>query len=194
MLSLDLSINTMQLKSTKADIDAKVSEVRDFDTLFNTHWDKVYGVVYRIVGDPSEAEDLALESFLKLHQRPPRRKTNLSGWLYRVATNLAFNALRSRKRRTAYETAAGKHILETKSPINPGEAVERTEACRRVREVLSKMKGRSARILILRHSGLSYAEIARAVGVADSSVGTLLSRAEKEFERRYKRSFEMDKW
>ena len=184
----------MQIKSNKAIIDANISNSSDFDSLFTTHWDKLYGVVYRIVGDPSEAEDLALESFLKLHQRPPRQKTNLSGWLYRVATNLAFNALRSRKRRAAYENAAGQHILETESPINPREAVERAEACLRVRKVLSKMKGRSARILILRHSGLSYAEIAKSVGVADSSVGTLLSRAEKEFERRYKRSFEMDKW
>ena len=191
---MDVSINTMQYKSTKAETDAKVSKTNDFDTLFNIHWDKVYGIIYRIVGDPSEAEDLALESFLKLHQRPPRQKTNLGGWLYRVATNLAFNALRSRRRRAAYENAAGQHILETGRPINPGEAVERAEVCRRVRKVLSKMKRRAARILILRHSGLSYAEIATAVGVADSSVGTLLSRAEKEFERRYKHSFEMDKW
>lgn len=189
-----MSIYDKHFNPIHAESDNDVSVTSDFDTLFNTHWEKVYGVVYRILGDPSEAEDLALESFLKLHQRPPRQETNLSGWLFRVATNLAFNSLRSRKRRTAYENAAGQNILETGSSINPGEAVERAEACRRVRKVLSKMKVRSAKVLILRHSGLSYREIATAVGVANSSVGTLLSRAEKEFERQYKSSFGMNKW
>jgi RNA polymerase sigma-70 factor (ECF subfamily) len=48
------------------------------------------------------------------------------------------------------------------------------------------MKPRAAQLLILRHSGLSYADIAAALGVAPGSVGTLLARAEKEFERRYR--------
>ena len=52
----------------------------------------------------------------------------------------------------------------------------------RVRRVLSQMKSRSAKILVLRHTGLSYAEIAAAIRVSPNSVGKLLSRAEKEFE------------
>jgi len=38
----------------------------------------------------------------------------------------------------------------------------------------------------LRYSGLSYAEIAAALGIAAGSVGTLLARAEADFERRYR--------
>ena len=184
----------MPTKPTKVENSEIVSDSSDFDTIFNSHWERVYGVIYRIVGDPSEAEDLALESFLRLHQRPPRQGTNLAGWLYRVATNLAFNALRSRKRRTVYEIAAGKQILEESRTINPIKAIERSEARRHVREVLSKMKARPAKILILRHSGLSYAEIAAAVGVAAASVGTLLSRAEQEFVSLYMRRFGKDLW
>jgi RNA polymerase sigma-70 factor (ECF subfamily) len=56
-----------------------------------------------------------------------------------------------------------------------------------VRLVLAQMKPRSAQLLVLRHSGFSYAEIAAALGVAPGSVGVLLARAEKEFEERYKR-------
>ena len=48
------------------------------------------------------------------------------------------------------------------------------------------MKPKSAKILVLRHTGLSYAEIAAAVRVSPKSVGKLLSRAEKEFEQRYR--------
>jgi DNA-directed RNA polymerase specialized sigma24 family protein len=48
------------------------------------------------------------------------------------------------------------------------------------------MKPRSAKTLVLRYSGLSYAEIANAIGVSPNSVGTLLARAEREFEQQYR--------
>jgi RNA polymerase sigma-70 factor (ECF subfamily) len=48
------------------------------------------------------------------------------------------------------------------------------------------MKPRKAELLILRHTGHSYAEIADILGIASGSVGTLLARAEKDFERRYR--------
>jgi RNA polymerase sigma-70 factor (ECF subfamily) len=48
------------------------------------------------------------------------------------------------------------------------------------------MKKRSAQILILRYSGLGYAQVAAALGLNPNSVGTLLARAEREFERHYR--------
>jgi RNA polymerase sigma-70 factor (ECF subfamily) len=162
----------------------------EFETLFREHWPRVYGVVFRIVGDPDEAEDLALETFLKLHSKMAGKDSlkalPTSGWLYRVATNLGLNALRARKRREQYELEAGKISLEVSPSENPAAAVERAEERQRVRQILSQMKSRSAKILVLRHSGLSYTEIAAAVRVSPNSVGKLLSRAEKDFERRFR--------
>jgi DNA-directed RNA polymerase specialized sigma24 family protein len=48
------------------------------------------------------------------------------------------------------------------------------------------MKPRKAQLLILRYTDHSYAEIADILGIASSSVGTMLARAEKDFERRYR--------
>jgi RNA polymerase sigma-70 factor (ECF subfamily) len=110
----------------------------------------------------------------------------LSGWLYRVATNLGLNALRARKRREKYELEAGKISLESAQLENPAAAIEQAEQRQRVRQVLYQMKPRSAKILVLRHSGLSYAEISAAIRVSPNSVGKLLSRAERDFERRYR--------
>jgi len=56
-----------------------------------------------------------------------------------------------------------------------------------VQNILRSIKPRSAQILFLRHSGLTYAEIAAALSIAPGSVGTLLVRAEKEFERAYEK-------
>lgn len=157
------------------------------EAAFGEYWPRVYGVLYRLVGDPGEAEDLALEVFWRLHSRRPAAESGaeLAGWLYRVATNLGFNALRARQRRWRYETQAGQRILEESQPGDPADEVVKGQEHQRVRLALSRMKPRSARLLFLRHSGLSYAELAAALEIAIGSVGTLLARAEAEFEVRY---------
>jgi RNA polymerase sigma-70 factor (ECF subfamily) len=170
----------------------------DFEAIFQQHWPRVYGVLFRLTGDPDEAQDLALEVFWRLHQRLPtggdRQNPSshtgqaLGGWLYRVATNLGYNALRAAKRRTHYEQEAGALALETDTPPHPEAQVEQAQERRHVRRALACMEPRSAQLLILRHSGLSYAEIAAALSVAPGSVGTLLARAEKEFEKCYEKA------
>lgn len=161
----------------------------DFDALFLHHWERLCRTLFHILGDWDEAQDLALETFERLYRRPPQDPANLSAWLYRVATNLGFNALRARKRRLQYEMEAGATaeaiVREDEAGMDPSAVAERRLERERVRRVLSAMKQRSAELLILRHSGLSYAEVAAALEVAPASVGTLLSRAEAEFEKLY---------
>lgn len=158
-----------------------------FESVFNEHWQRVYGITYRLLGDPDEAQDLALEVFWRLHQRSAQRARleNLEGWLYRVATNLGLNALRARQRRQRYEEQAGHNALPDSSTPDPAAEYERQQEREQVRRILAGMKPRSAKLLVLRHSGLSYAEIAVALDLAPGSVGTLLARAEKEFQVRY---------
>lgn len=159
------------------------------EDIFQEHWPRVYGLLFRLVGDRAEAEDLALEAFWRLHRRnqPFDRDHHLSGWLYRVATNLGYNALRARKRRVRYEQEAGRQALDFDTALDPEVETERAEKRRKVRQALSQMKPRSAELLVLRHSGLSYAEVAEALGISPGSVGTLLARAEKEFIDRYEK-------
>jgi DNA-directed RNA polymerase specialized sigma24 family protein len=52
---------------------------------------------------------------------------------------------------------------------------------------LRELDQRQVQLLILRYSGLSYRELAVALGVSENSIGTLLVRAEREFEKRYRR-------
>ncbi len=163
------------------------AETRSFDRLFREEWPRIYRLVFRLTGERAEAEDIALEVFWRYYDRAPRSgsQEETTGWLYRVATNLGYNALRSRQRRTDYETAAGKQVLPGRSGVDPELELERAETRQRVREILSGMKPKQAKILVLRHSGLSYAEIAAALKIAPGSVGTLLTRAEKVFAARY---------
>ena len=165
---------------------ARVSSA--FEALFLEHWSHVYRLLCRLVGDPAEAEDLALETFVRLYQRYPLREneSNPGGWLHRVATNLGLHSIRGWKRREHYELTAGKYALEETPEARPAEILAQEEERRLVRLALAQMNERQSQILILRHSGLSYKEIAEALELAPASIGPLLVRAEREFEKRYR--------
>ena len=165
-----------------------------FNELFQENWSRVYRLLFRMTGDHAEAEDLALEVFWRLHDTPPSVSDNLNikGWLYRVAVNLGYNALRGMHRRSLYEASAGRRELDNVRASDPAVEVERTHQRQQVHQVLAEMKPRSAHILIMRHSGFTYAEIAATVGIRPGSVGTLLARAEYEFQKLYTARFGSD--
>jgi RNA polymerase sigma factor (sigma-70 family) len=163
-----------------------LSAEHDFENVFVEQWPQIYSVIFRLVGDKAEAEDLALETFWKLYRDPPSKSENLNGWLYRVAVNQGLNALRARKRRIRYEGEAGAQTLEDYPSPQPENEVERAEQRREVQAVLARMKPRSAKLLVLRQSGLSYKELATVIKVKPSSIGTLLVRSEDEFEKIYR--------
>jgi RNA polymerase sigma-70 factor (ECF subfamily) len=164
------------------------SDAAEFEALFMEHWARVYRLLYRIVGDPAEAEDLALEAFIRLHQRSPALETgfNPGGWLHRVATNLGLQSIRTFKRRERYELSAGRDALEVAPDDRPAELLAREEERRLARLALARMDKRRAELLVMRHSGLAYKEIARALGLSPASIGPLLLRAEREFEKHYR--------
>ena len=172
------------------------SRSAEFETLFQEHWARVYRLLQRLVGDPSEAEDLALETFLRLYNQRPRQEDglNLGGWLYRVATNLGLHSIRSWKRRENYELTAGKFALENSEEESPAEILAQEEERQQVRRVLSKMNQKQSQLLILRHSGLSYKEIATTLNLAPASIGPLLVRAEREFEKQYRALAQEESW
>ncbi len=159
----------------------------DFDRIFIEHWPRVYAVLVRLVGDQDEAEDLALETFWRLHlQLGAGRIEALGGWLYRVASNLGLNALRARKRRARHELEAGQEALQRQAEADPVDALSAAEEQARVRATLAQMDERQATLLLLRYSGLDYRELATVMRVAPGSIGNLLLRAEREFEKKYR--------
>lgn len=159
-------------------------EPADMEALFHQQWGRLCAALYRFTGDPAEAEDLALEAFVQLWQRPPAQTANLGGWLYRVATRLGLNRLRAAARRDRYEQTGWRADLPPADPAPEAEVVRHQEQAR-VRAALARMDERQARLLLLRQAGFSYQEIAAALELNPASIGTLLNRAEQEFEKSY---------
>lgn len=158
-----------------------------FETLFAEHWAHVYRVLYRMVGDPVEAEDLALETFFRLYQHNPSTgaEFNHGGWLHRVAVNLGLHSIRSLRRRERYELAAGNNFIDEAPDGRPAELLAQEEERNLVRLALSRMNKRQAQLLSMRYSGMSYRDIAESLNLSPTSIGPLLLRAEREFEKRY---------
>jgi RNA polymerase sigma-70 factor (ECF subfamily) len=176
------------LKKETAETARTESASLGFQALFLEHWASVYRILQRLVGDPAEAEDLALEAFLRLyrHNQKQPQVQNAGGWLYRVATRLGLNSIRDWKRREGYELAAGRYALEATDELSPADLLVQEEERQQVRLVLARMNEQQSRLLILRYSGLSYKEIASTLNLAPASIGSLLARAEREFEKQYR--------
>jgi len=153
-----------------------------FEDLFRSEYARVVGIAHRVLADQAEAEDVAQEVFVSFYRSHPANASYGPAWLHAAAAHAALNALRGRDRRSRRE-AAQTVTLDAAAVDDPAEVVAASETRDEVRAVLARLPERSATLLALRYAGLSYAEIAVALDVRASSVGTLLRRAEDAFRR-----------
>src|SRR5688500_5259363 len=146
----------------------------DLEMVFRSDYARVVAVAARVLGSRDQAEDVAQEVFLSFG-RSSVPVGEAGGWLTVAATHTALNLLRSGRRRTAREEAAedGPTVVPDVADL----VITRDER-RAVRAALARLPHRQAAALVLRHSGLSYAEVAAALHLSPGSVGTTVRRAE----------------
>ncbi|HEY6875965.1 MAG TPA: sigma-70 family RNA polymerase sigma factor [Candidatus Dormibacteraeota bacterium] len=152
------------------------SEQESFEALFKAEYNRVAGIANRVLGDAQEAEDVAQEVFLDFHRLHSAKAQYAAPWLYRASAHTALNRVRGRRRREKRELATAHD--EAGHSLDPQLVAETNEQRERLRRALAKLPAKPAAVLVLRSSGLSYAEVAEAVGVSTGQIGTLLRRAE----------------
>lgn len=170
-----MSAKVIELTSLPAPRDPRLPLV--FERLFDAEYARVVRIAQRVLGDPGEAEDVAQEAFVSFYRSHPADATYAPSWLHAAAAHGALNALRGRKRRAARETRDALERASTRVADPETEAVAAEERAL-VREALARIPAKSAYVLALRYSGLSYAEVAAAIAVNTDQIGTLLRRAE----------------
>jgi RNA polymerase sigma-70 factor, ECF subfamily len=164
-----------------------VRETRaDLETVFHAQYKRVCRVIARVLRDPGRAEEVAVEVFLKWSRHPEAQGDNADGWLYRTALREALDELRRQLSRAKYERLFAFLPVRLAERVPTPEDVRAAKADQEaVRRVLAVIKRRYAQLLILRSEGFSYAELASALELNPSSVGTLLARAERAFRKEY---------
>jgi len=152
-----------------------------FEALFRKEYPRVVAIAHRVVADGDEAEDVAQDVFVSFYRKHPADAHYAAPWLYAAAAHTALNALRARQRRGKRDAVEA--LRRDALAPDPADAAETAETRSEVRAALARLPERSAALLALRYSGLSYEEIAAALGLRLSSIGTLLRRAEDAFRK-----------
>jgi len=162
----------------------------DLSQLFHLHYPKIARVIARIVNDPGRAEEIAADVFWKFMHSPNLQHSNPSGWLYRTGVRKAIDELRRQQRREKYERL----LSFLGSPKTPEQLHHAAEDQKQVRSVLAALKHRDSEILVLRSEGLSYEETAEILGLNETSMGTLVRRAQEAFRKEYVKRYGQPKF
>ena len=151
----------------------------DFQQVYGEFHQRIQRYLTRLLG-PSEAEDVTQEVFAKISQAVQhfRGESSLSTWIYRIATNTAYDRLRS----SSFQRA-GEVSLETAGPVHDGSAgidqkLARTEMNACIDEYIARLPASYRSVVILsEHEGLTNQEIADTLGVSLDTVKIRLHRA-----------------
>jgi RNA polymerase sigma-70 factor, ECF subfamily len=153
--------------------------------LIEQHKSAVFAYIRRLTADTGLAEDLTQETFLRIFEARARlnQVTNLKAWMFRVATNTTFSALRRRKLYVwlpweALDRMAA-HGQDVSERVGLDDAIEKALA--------GLTPQYRAPLLLFSHYGFSVAEIAQILGVSEGAVKTRIYRAKEMFQQAYAR-------
>lgn len=149
----------------------------DVERLFRLYHAPLVRYLTRRLGDRDWAEEIAQETFLRALRQD--QISSERSWLFAVATNLVRDDARKQSRQR-------KHLellraeAEAQSTVEPEPtSMERDEERALARQAVESLAERDRLALLMREEGLDYDEIAAALDITRSSVGTTLSRARR---------------
>lgn len=183
MQALHMRITPLPIAHASSQMSAHAFE-RDFRNAFAERHAELFRVIDRYLGDASLASDIVQETFVRLYQRGTM-PDDLRAWLVSVALNQARDERRTRSRRLRLLRRRAPEEMMGDAAPSPEDDVLSAERRTLVRRALDMLPKRERALLLLREEGYSYRELAVAVGILETSVGTLLARAKVAFRRAY---------
>ena len=164
---------------------ARAGDAEAFEQLIEPHVGRLYNYLARMVGDPADAEDLTQDAILRVHRAIGsfRGGATFQTWLYRIATNIAVDALRRRARRSARVSSlddplqaeqglVAREVRDTQR--DPQQRAEASELTAEVQKAIDQLSPKLRAVVVLFDlQGLTYDEIAQALALP---LGTVKSR------------------
>jgi RNA polymerase sigma-70 factor (ECF subfamily) len=152
--------------------------------LFEQYHEAIFAYLYRMLNDRETAHDLTQETFLQVFRTRDRLAgvENKRAWLYRIATNLALNAIKRRQRFTWLPWRK----VDEGNDLNQPDPTKQVGQDLLVKQVLRQLPpDYRAPLLLYSHDGFSVREVAEALNLSEGAVKTRLHRAREMFRRLY---------
>jgi len=163
-------------------MDVAKGDMEAFTQLVRRHQVAVWRSAYRFIGDATEAEDIAQETFVRVFEASSRYKPTASfrTYLYCILNRLCLDHVRKMRPIPTNE------LPEVKDPSpSPDETTSRKERDALIHEAVSALPPNQRMAIVLRYfEGLGWAEIAEAIGVSLKAVERLLARGRQTMEDR----------
>lgn len=163
----------------------KRGELEAYGDLVRRYQGAVFNVCYRMLGDVHDAEDLAQETFIRVHSRLDTYDCDrpFIPWVRRIAVNLCLNHI-NRNRRYVLPLDDEFELSATKER-SPERAQEERERSAVLRRAICMLPAHYRSVIELRHfQGLSYLEISETLNIPLSDVKSHLFRARKSLAQR----------
>jgi RNA polymerase sigma-70 factor (ECF subfamily) len=183
----------------------KTGDMAAFEQLVEKYKQPLVNLMFRMLHDLSEAEDMAQAVFLRVFQSAPRYEVSarFSTWIYTIARHVCLNEIRRRSRHPADSLESSQSDSEDASPrqyedrqtFSPPDTLLHGELEQKIQEALDDLpeKQRLA-VLLCRQDELSYEEIAAVLGLSLSATKSLIHRARETLKNRLKPYLQTGAW
>ncbi len=183
----------------------KQGDTGAFAELVDKYKRPVMNLVYRILHDESEAEDLAQIVFVQVYKSAHRyhAAAKFSTWLFTIARNLCLNELRRRSRHPAMSLDASHsdndeqpaHQYEDKRAASPPDILMQDELAQKIEEALADLpESQRTALLLCRQEELSYEDIAEVLGCTLSATKSLIHRGREVLKQKLKPYLRTGAW
>jgi RNA polymerase sigma-70 factor (ECF subfamily) len=189
---------TLMLRVKQGDTEA-------FAALVDKYKHPVMNLVYRMLHDATEAEDLAQNVFVQVHKSAQRYEVSskFTTWLFTIARNLCLNEIRRRNRHPA-ESIEAPHPdqedqplrqFEDKKTFSPPESLLHGELEEKIEQALAELpENQRTAILLCRQDELSYEEIAQVLDCSLSATKSLIHRGRETLKIKLKAYLRTGAW
>lgn len=174
-------------------LQAKAGDSRAFRKLVERHQRRAFAIAIGLVRDEDDAREVVQEAFLRVHKGLASFEGGSSffTWLYRIVSNLAIDAMRKPSRRESealdaetVDDGADQPLLSRLEGADPLDVVRRGEIRRRIEAALDELPSYHRGVILMRElEGMSYEEMAEAMGVSKGTIMSRLFHARKKLQR-----------
>ncbi|HVW24695.1 MAG TPA: sigma-70 family RNA polymerase sigma factor [Polyangiaceae bacterium] len=174
-------------------LQAKAGDSGAFRKLVERHQRRAFAIAIGLLRSEDDAREIVQEAFLRVHKGLPTFEGGSSffTWLYRIVSNLAIDAMRKPSRRESEaldpdlgDDGAEQPLLSRLEGTDPLDFVRRGEIRRRIEAALGDLPPYHRGVILMRElEGMSYEEMAEAMGVSKGTIMSRLFHARKKLQR-----------